>query len=71
MTPCRPWFLLAVLLVTLPLAAGEAVSPGKPVAPLAIDKPLVAHWTFDEAFGEACQEASGNGPEATPARPAS
>jgi len=64
-------FVLALILLlaaAVPALAGESAAP---VQPPAIDKPLVAHWTFDEAFGEACQDASGNGHEATPARPAS
>ncbi len=66
--------LRSVLALILVLAGAASALGGEGTArvqPPAIDKPLVAHWTFDEAFGEACQDASGNGHEATPARPAS
>ncbi|MFC1805738.1 LamG-like jellyroll fold domain-containing protein [Planctomycetota bacterium] len=60
--------LTLLLVVAASAVAGETAAP---LAPLAIDKPLVAYWTFDEAFGQACQDASGHGHEASPARPAS
>ena len=34
---------------------------GRSVRPLTIDKPLVAHWTFDEESGQDPLDASGNG----------
>jgi hypothetical protein len=66
--------LLAVLAACCGATAegAEAASNAdRPVQPLTIDKPLVAHWTFDEAFGEAVRDVSGNGHDASPARPAS
>jgi hypothetical protein len=38
------------------------------VEPLAINKPLVAAWNFDEPRGTACRDASGNGCDALPER---
>ena len=35
------------------------------VEPLKLDKPLLAHWTFDEATGGVCRDASGHGCDAT------
>ncbi len=36
--------------------------------PLEIQKPLIAHWKFDESFGEKSLDASGNGCHASPQR---
>jgi len=47
--------------------AAAARGDGAAVAPLVIDKPLVAYWTFDETSGQACKDASGNGNHAAPA----
>jgi len=44
------------------LLAGT-LGAAEPAAPR--EKPLVAHWTFDEAGGAVCRDASGNGWEAT------
>jgi hypothetical protein len=66
LVPLRWLFGLLLLVVTgtITLAgerpAGSAVSP----QPLKLDKPLLAHWTFDDAFGPACRDASGNGCDA-------
>ena len=54
-------------MVVLAACAGLALSseeakeagPGGP-APPAMAKPLLAHWTFDERLGAACQDSSGN-----------
>ncbi|MCX7007216.1 MAG: hypothetical protein NTY53_08200, partial [Kiritimatiellaeota bacterium] len=35
------------------------------VEPLKLDKPLLAHWTFDEVTGGVCRDASGNGCDAS------
>ena len=35
------------------------------VEPLQLDKPLLAYWTFDEATGNVCRDASGHGGDAT------
>ena len=35
-----------------------------PPAPLKLDKPLLAHWTFDEVLGNVCRDASSNGCDA-------
>jgi len=37
-----------------------------PLEPAAVDKPLIAYWTFDEDFGHRCADAAGNGWDATP-----
>ncbi|MBM3888402.1 MAG: LamG domain-containing protein, partial [Verrucomicrobia bacterium] len=54
--------LLACMTCALPLVAGAASEP------LKLDKPLIAYWTFDEAMGSVCRDASGNGCDATPER---
>ena len=38
-------------------------------APATINKPLVAHWTFDEIFGTGCVDSTGNGFDASSERP--
>jgi len=38
-----------------------------PSEPLKLDKPLIVYWTFDEAMGGVCRDASGNGCDATAA----
>jgi len=42
---------------------------GGPAAHLAIDTPLIAHWTFDEVSGDKCADASGHGWHADMSRP--
>ena len=64
------WVVLMLLLAACRML-GAAAEPARPVAPLAIDKPLIAWWTFDEAFGETCRDASGRGHHASPAARAS
>ncbi|MBL7223129.1 MAG: PD40 domain-containing protein [Candidatus Brocadiae bacterium] len=60
----RP-LLLAAIALAFGQSAPAATGPGEP---LQIDKPLVAHWTFDEEGGTtACLDASGNGHNALPA----
>ena len=49
--------LLLTWVVTL--AAASAVEP------LKLDKPLLARWTFDEATGGVCRDASDHGGEAS------
>ncbi|MBI5820803.1 MAG: PD40 domain-containing protein [Verrucomicrobia bacterium] len=41
---------------------------GESVEALKLDKPLIAHWTFDETMGDVCRDASGNGCDATAER---
>ena len=55
------WVVCATLVI--PIASHAAVDPA------AIDQPLVAHWTFDDAAssGASCADASGNGLNASPA----
>ncbi|MFW6164443.1 MAG: LamG domain-containing protein, partial [Planctomycetota bacterium] len=51
------------------LAVGSAaVLAAQPGSPASLDKPLIAHWTFDDPVGQACRDASGHGHEARPAR---
>jgi hypothetical protein len=58
--PATGWLLgLAALLA--PVA-----SPGSSVEPQVINKPLVAHWTFDEGYGPDCRDSSGKGNDASP-----
>ena len=41
-------------------AGDKESAPGPAVGPLDIDKPLLAHWSFDEAFGNRCADRSEN-----------
>ncbi|MFA5193360.1 MAG: LamG domain-containing protein, partial [Verrucomicrobiia bacterium] len=41
---------------------------GESAEALKLDKPLIAHWTFDETMGDVCRDASGNGCDATAER---
>jgi len=68
-----PWYVILLLLLPLStgvgLLADDGVSvSGGAVEPLAIDKPLVAYWNFDEAFGATCLDAGGHGHDASPRR---
>ena len=55
-----------VFLVAGAWADDASPKPGELVAPISIDKPLLAHWTFDEQFGTTCNDASGNALNAAP-----
>ena len=46
----------------------DAQSESRPVAPPTGDAAgaLIAHWTFDEAFGATCRDSSGHGQDAAP-----
>ena len=50
--------------------AGTMVAAAATIGPLKLDKPLLAHWAFDEATGEICRDASGHQADATLDRPA-
>jgi len=55
-------------IVVLILAASAACLTGgdSPLGPEEIDKPLLARWDFDEAFGRTCWDSSGHGYDASP-----
>ncbi len=60
-------YVFALLfLVTVAWADHAAAAPAELAGPITIDKPLVAHWTFDEQFGTTCKDSSGNQLSATP-----
>jgi len=65
LTSTLPWRLITVIGV---LACGVPVAGDTPADPLRIDKPLIAHWDFDESFGATCADVSGNEYHASPAR---
>jgi hypothetical protein len=58
------WTSAAVLLGGWSRVRGA--EPPPPVAPLSIDKPLIAQWNFDEQFGTRCVDVSGRGHDAAP-----
>lgn len=61
--------LVAVLALVLSSGFAEDAATGQrggAVEPLVIDKPLIAHWSFDEQFGAACFDSSENGHHASP-----
>ena len=64
------WFVVLAVVLSAPGASfgGEAGQGGGAVAPLAVNKPLVAWWSFDEEFGTACMDVSGNGCNASAGR---
>jgi len=55
------WLLLAPI-----VPAGAAEPSRNAMAPVTVERPLLAHWTFDEPGGE-CLDSSGNGYHATQA----
>lgn len=59
-----PLLCLAILALA-PRAAATVQAPEKPTA----GRPLLAHWTFDEAAGDSCHDATGHGSDATIAGP--
>ncbi|MBI3922645.1 MAG: LamG domain-containing protein, partial [Armatimonadetes bacterium] len=64
-----PVVLFILITVAAVLLAGRARrSFAKEVGPSKLDKPLIAHWTFDEQFGVTCRDSSGNGCDAAPER---
>ncbi len=68
----RP-LLHVMLLIALSAAAVAFADEAKQAAdatiePAAIDKPLVAYWSFDEQLGHRCRDSSGNGYHASPER---
>ena len=55
------------LFLTLAATMAAAIA----VEPLKLEKPLLAYWTFDEATGNVCRDASGHGGDAAaPTTPA-
>jgi hypothetical protein len=59
--------LAVVLTAYLQSSAAEQGRGSDPAAqPVAINKPLIAYWTFDEEDGQNCTDSSGNGNEASP-----
>lgn len=58
---------LALIFGVLASAAMVAAAPS---GPLALDKPLIACWTFDETTGGMCRDLSGNGCDAVAERSA-
>ena len=61
------WHMMLVFFVVAAICpAGEAAEDRSlPVCPLKIEKPLLAHWRFDEQSGSACLDSSGNGCDAS------
>jgi hypothetical protein len=59
MQPARLFRLAAAFILV-------CVAPRFADAAPAADKPLIAHWTFDEVLGRECADASGNGLDASP-----
>ena len=57
--PCRIACVIVTILIASHVTAG----------PVAVDKPLIAHWTFDDnsSAGASCADASGKGFNASPA----
>src|SRR3990172_9508275 len=49
------------VLSTMVLLAG-----GAPAGPAEVAKPMLAHWSFDEAFGTRCADSGGGGYHALP-----
>jgi len=66
--PFRSLSILAICFVATSSSAVEGTAPGS-VTLLALDKPLLAQWPFDEPAGVDCPDASGNQHLATPLRP--
>jgi concanavalin A-like lectin/glucanase superfamily protein/hydrazine synthase alpha subunit-like protein len=64
----RPMGSIIAVLFLVAGAWAEDASPeaGELLQPIAIDKPLVAHWTFDEQFGATFGDSSGNARHASP-----
>jgi len=67
------WRVLLPLgfLAALPLPCGGDGVRGTgsgALSPTAIDKPLIAHWRFDEQLGNRCRDSSGKGCDASPER---
>ena len=56
---------MRIVLAALVLAAAAAAVSAEAPAPLKLDKPLLAHWTFDEVLGNVCRDVSGNGCDAS------
>lgn len=57
-------FFGAVAGILLAAVAGGVAAErpeGEPAAQVAIDTPLIAHWTFDEVSGDKCADAGGHG----------
>ncbi len=68
-----PWVFVSLLLcVALTSALGQETKPdgAKAVMPARIDKPLIAHWSFDELAGDTCIDSSGDNHDASPEQPA-
>jgi len=63
-----PLGVVAEILLVVGVLAGaaEPATTSAPATAVAIDKPLIAHWAFDEANG-VCLDHSGNGYHADPA----
>jgi len=64
------WQLAVVVACSISAGSFGAIPQGAPssaVEPLALRRPLIAWWCFDEAFGHDCGDASGNVFDASPA----
>ena len=64
-----PWYcVLGVLLLAGAAWGAEPAetASGQAAAPARIEKPLVAHWSFDEQFGDVCRDGGPNGYDASP-----
>jgi hypothetical protein len=64
MKRCGPRGFFAACALSFNAWGLYAVAADPEVAPARVDKPLLAAWSFDEASGAACRDASGNGRDA-------
>jgi hypothetical protein len=62
--------ILACCALSIPTAFAPASAADSAPQPLALDKPLIAYWTFDEVLGARCRDSSGNHFDAAPENPA-
>ena len=59
--------IASVLFLVAGAWAGDAIpEPNELVRPITIDRPLVAHWAFDEQLGATFDDSSGNARHASP-----
>ena len=65
------WLRVFVAVLVLSTAAAAASDepdrrPDTSITPIEISRPLLAHWQFDEQFGNGCLDAGGGGHDAAP-----
>ena len=66
--PRSSWRAALAAPVLLMLVSRTCAGAEDAVRPVAIDRPLMAYWGFDEQFGTTCVDASGNSYDAAPER---